>query len=162
MSTIIIGLGNPILSDDSLGMHAVRELSARLQGREDVVVCELYSGGLDLMEAMVGYDRAVIIDAAHTGQMEPGTVFPTSPAGLMQSRNVCSNHSASIEIALELGLAAGLPLPHDIRIWAVEADNVETFGECLTHLVQQALPLLISNVLHDIDCKTTTFPENVS
>jgi hydrogenase maturation protease len=159
MSTIIIGLGNPILTDDSLGIQAIRELSHRLQGREDIAFCELYSGGLDLMEAMVGYERAIVIDAAYTKQLEPGTIFPARPNDLIQSRNTCSNHSASIQIALEFGWKAGLPLPQDIRIWAVEAADVETFSENLTAPVRRALPALIENILREIDGSTTSLSE---
>jgi hydrogenase maturation protease len=160
MSTIVIGLGNPILTDDSLGIHVVREISAQLRDREDISFCELNVGGLDLMEAMVGYERAIIIDAAYTGQMKPGTVFTASPEDLKQSRNTCSNHNGSIEVALELGMMAGLKLPRDIRIWAVEAEDVETFGDNLTVSVQSALPGFIGNILRDIGNEPITFPEN--
>jgi hydrogenase maturation protease len=160
MSTIVIGLGNPILTDDSLGIRVVREISAQLQDREDIAFCELCSGGLDLMEAMVGYERAIIIDAAYTGQMKPGTVFSTDTAGLRQSRNTCSNHNGSIEVALEFGMMAGLALPRDIRIWAVEAEDVETFSSNLSSSVQNALPALIGYILTDIENGTSTSPEN--
>ena len=159
MSTIIIGLGNPVLTDDSVGMHAVREISARLQGRPDVVVRELYSGGLDLMEAMVGYECAIVVDAAWTGQMDPGTVFAANPASLRQSRNATSNHNGSLEVALELGVLAGVPLPGKIRFWAVEASDVTTFGESLTEPVQRALPTLVGNVLHEIQEGAIEFTE---
>jgi hydrogenase maturation protease len=159
MSTIVIGLGNPVLTDDSVGMHAVREISARLQGQTDVVVRELCSGGLDLMEAMVGYECAIVVDAAFTGQMDPGTVFATNPASLCRSRNTTSNHNASLEIALELGALAGLPLPHKIRLWAVEASDVTTFGESLTEPVQRALPILVGSILRDIQEGAIASPE---
>jgi hydrogenase maturation protease len=159
MSIIIICLGNPVLTDDSLGMHAAREIASRLIWRTDVEVCEIYAGGLDLMEAMVGHERAIIIDAACTGQMDPGTVFSTHPAALQQSRNTGSNHNSSIEVALELGKLAGLALPRDIRIWAIEAADVTTFSENLTDSVRRALPGLINNVLRDIDYDSSAFPE---
>jgi hydrogenase maturation protease len=162
MSTIIIGLGNPILTDDSLGIHAVREISRQLQDREDIAFCELCSGGLDLMEAMVGYERAIIIDAAYTGQMKPGTVFSAGTTDLRQSRNTCSNHHGSIEVALEFGMMTGLKLPRDIRIWAVEAEDVETFSNNLTASVQNALPALLGNILHDIENGTNTLREKYS
>ena len=159
MSTVVIGLGNPVLTDDSVGFHAAREISTRLRGREDVVVREICSGGLDLMEAMVGYERAIVMDAAVTGRVDPGAVFTLRLSDLLRSRNTASVHNASIEVAIELGMLAGLALPRDIRFWAVEAEDVTTFNEQLTETVQRALPVLITNVLRDIDDGMVTHPE---
>ena len=63
MPTLIIGLGNPLVTDDSVGLRVAAELRSRLAGRADVEVTEDYWGGLRLMEQMVGYDCAIVIDA---------------------------------------------------------------------------------------------------
>ncbi len=159
MKTIVIGIGNPVLTDDSVGIHAARALSARLRGRQDVAVLELCSGGLDLMEAMVGYERAIVIDAAQSGELPPGTVFSTCLSGFYQSRNISSIHNTSIRVALELGTLAGLALPRSIRYWAVEAADTTTFSEKLTDPVQRALPVLIDRIFQDIGNDTKIFAE---
>ena len=74
MRTIIVGIGNPIRSDDSVGLVVARILRERLAGVEGIDVAELWAGGLRLVEAMAGYDRAVVIDAMATGEKPPGTV----------------------------------------------------------------------------------------
>ena len=48
--TLVLGLGNPLLTDDSVGLRVARELRSLLSGRPDVVVEEDYWGGLRLME----------------------------------------------------------------------------------------------------------------
>ena len=63
MKSLVIGLGNPLVTDDSVGLRVAAELRDRLAGRADVEVTEDYWGGLRLMEQMVGYDRAIVIDA---------------------------------------------------------------------------------------------------
>lgn len=78
MKTIIIGLGNPILGDDSVGWR-VAELVRQFIERSgsphpDLEVDCLALGGISLMERMVGYDRAIIIDALTT-QQKPVGVF---------------------------------------------------------------------------------------
>ena len=57
MKTLVIGLGNPLLSDDSVGLHVIRQLRPLVADRPDVEVDEDYRGGLQLMERLVGYDR---------------------------------------------------------------------------------------------------------
>ena len=64
--TLIIGLGNPIVSDDSVGLRVADQLKTLLADRPDVDVAEDCWGGLRLMERMIGYDRAIVIDAICT------------------------------------------------------------------------------------------------
>ena len=73
MKTLVIGLGNPLVTDDSVGLRVAAELKTRLAGRPDVEVGEDYWGGLRLMERLVGSDRAIVIDAICTGA-PPGTI----------------------------------------------------------------------------------------
>ena len=67
MRTLIVGLGNPLVTDDSVGLRVVEELRPLLADRADVEVAEDYWGGLRLMERMIGFDRAIVVDAIHTG-----------------------------------------------------------------------------------------------
>ena len=78
MKTLVIGLGNPLVTDDSVGLRVAAELKTRLAGRPDVEVDEDYWGGLRLMERLVGCDRAIVIDAIHTGA-PPGTIHRLTP-----------------------------------------------------------------------------------
>ena len=71
--TLIIGLGNSLLRDDAVGLRVASQVRAALGGREDVEVVEEACGGLRLMERMVGFDRAILIDAIRSGR-PPGTV----------------------------------------------------------------------------------------
>jgi hydrogenase maturation protease len=148
---IIIGIGNPVLTDDSVGLKIADCLQERLRGRPGVSVTQLCCGGMNLMEEMAGHDRAIIIDAMTGGGGKPGTVYSFGPAGLSQTRNTWSSHDASLPLALELGSAVGLRLPTDVRIWAVEADDVCTFGELLTPDVQRAVPLVVEDVVRDLE-----------
>jgi len=149
-STVIIGLGNPVLADDSVGLRIVAELRRRLAGRSGVTTLELYSGGMWLMEAMAGHERAIVIDAMVSGGVA-GAIYRLSLDDLPQTRTADSTHDASLPVALELGHAAGLQLPRDVRIWAVEAADVETFSVRLTPEVERAVPQVVERVLQDLD-----------
>jgi len=151
VDTIIIGIGNPVLTDDSVGLKIADCLRDRLRGRPGVTVTQLCCGGINLMEAMAGYDRAVVIDAITDGGGKPGTVYAFGLTDLFQSRNTWSGHDASLPVAMELGGAVGLRLPGDVRIWAVEAHDVSTFGEHLTPDVQCAVPLVVADVVRHVE-----------
>ncbi len=86
MKTLILGLGNPLITDDSIGLRVIEVLQTRLADRPDVEVSEDYWGGLRLMERMIGFDRAIVVDAIQTGARRarsigsPPTAFPRSAA----------------------------------------------------------------------------------
>ena len=145
--TLVVGLGNPVLSDDGVGPHVVRHLHAELAEREDVTVELCCRGGLQLMEAMIGYDRAIVVDALRT-DAPPGTVQCLG-LGDLPTRNSASSHDVSLPVALDVGRAAGASLPasDDVLLVGVEVSDVETFGEACTPLVRAAIPRAAATVL---------------
>lgn len=145
--TTIIGIGNPVLRDDSVGLKVAGRLREELRDAPEVTVTELYAGGLRVMEAMAGYDRAILVDAIRTEGGQPGTVYALEAGDVAQTRNLCSTHDGSLAVALELGRIAGMHLPSEIRIWAVEAGDVGTFSESLTEEVARAVPRVVENVI---------------
>jgi hydrogenase maturation protease len=143
---LILGLGNPILGDDSVGLRVAAALR-RLPLPEHVVVQEDYWGGLRLMESMIGYRRAVVLDAMVTGA-PPGTIRVLEPGSLPTQRSA-SAHDVNLLTALEVGRAAGAPLPknEDIQLVAIEAADVLTFSEQLSPEVEAAIPRAVRTVL---------------
>ena len=151
MKTLILGLGNPLISDDSVGLRVAESLRALLADRPDVEIDEDFWGGLRLMERMIGYDRAVIIDAMQTGS-EPGTVRVLSPGDLPTQRSA-SAHDVNLPTALTFGRQSGVHLPPDDRILLVgiEVVDILTFGERLTPAVESAIPRAVEMVVESLE-----------
>ena len=151
MSTLIIGLGNPLVSDDSVGLHVAAKLRERLADRPGVAVVEDYWGGLRLMEQMVGYDRVIVIDAICSGA-PPGTIHHLAP-GDMPTQRSASSHDMTLPTALTLGRQAGLRLPEDkaIVLVGIEAEDILSFGETCTPAVAAAVSPAAAYVLAVLD-----------
>ena len=156
MNTIVVGLGNPILSDDGVGVITSYEVDRELsvEAREIVHVTEASMGGIRLMELLVGYDRAIIIDALTLDNNSiPGTIHKMSLEDLQEispTQHSSSTHDTSLVTALKLGRHLGYKLPDEIIIYAVEVENVSDFSEVPTPAVAQAIPRLKSMVLEEI------------
>jgi hydrogenase maturation protease len=150
MAKIIIGVGNPVLADDSVGLKVVQRVAELLPPRSGVVVRELHVGGIHLMEAMTGYDEAIIVDAMSSPRGVPGTVYLPAVECLFNTRNTRSTQDSNLAEALELGKRAGVHLPARIRIWAVEAADVTSFGEQLSEAVQRSVPLVVDHILDEL------------
>jgi hydrogenase maturation protease len=146
VKTVVIGLGNPIVSDDAVGIRVAREVQAGMEDRLDVEFREMYSGGLRLMEIMQGFDRAIVIDAMNLPQLPPGTIREFFPGTPLQGKNLFCTHDTSLEIALETGRALGLALPQELIILGIQAQDLENFSEVLTDRVEQAVPEAVARV----------------
>lgn len=134
---VVIGLGSPFLSDDSVGPRVVRELAAR--GVAGVRLVEAHAGGLLLLEELAGARRAVIVDALVDERRTPGEVVL---AGLdTVTRNASCSHDCTLAEALAMGHALGLALPDPaaIQLVGIVARDVTSFSESLTPEVAAAL-----------------------
>ena len=151
MKTLVLGLGNPLVSDDSVGLRVAAELKPLLADRPEVDVSEDYWGGLRLMERMIGYDRAIVIDAILTGA-GAGTIHRLVPGSIPTQRSA-SAHDMNLPTALAFGRQAGVALPDDenILLIGIEVEDVINFGEECTPTVQAAVPLAVDSVLHVLD-----------
>lgn len=151
MKTLVLGLGNPILGDDGVGLVVVERLRPLLEGKPDIELGQDYWGGLRLMERLVGYDRAIIIDAIITGQ-SIGSVLTLPPDSIPTQRS-SSSHDLTLATALELGRQSGARLPtnENIILIAIEAGDVYTFSEALSPEVEAAIPSAIQAVLEVLD-----------
>jgi len=147
MKILVLGLGNPLVTDDSVGLRVAERLELLLADRADVEVSQDYWGGLRLMERMVGFDRAIVIDAICTGA-PPGTIHRLTPSSIPTQRSA-SSHDVNLPTALALGRSAGLQLPRDeeILLVGIEADDILSFGERCTPAVEEAIAPAVEEAL---------------
>lgn len=150
--TVIIGLGNPILTDDGVGIHVVRAVAAQYQ-RDDVTFSEASVGGLRLLDVIAGHERVIMVDAIQTRDGKPGNLYRLHPNDLEASVHSGSTHDLSLPGALALGRGMGMVLPDDeaIVIIAIEAEDVLIFGEVCTPAVARAIPRAVEAVLAELE-----------
>ena len=147
--TVIIGLGNPLLSDDGVGIAVAHAVAKQLQQRMNLTVTELHTGGIRLMEAMVGFKRAVVVDAMVSGAA-PGTVQRFDPRDFVTTKNTFSSHDTDFATAYDLGGMAGIVLPELVSFWGIEAREFDLFGEKFTDDVSAAVPGAVSRIVAQI------------
>lgn len=136
-----MGIGNPILSDDGVGVRVVESLKNEFSDCDVDFRCESVSG-LDIIEIVRGYDRLIIVDAIHTGKANAGGIMKLSPSDLLGAGTVhfSTAHDVDILTALSLGKEIGAKMPDRIVIYAIEVVNVVDFGEKLSPKVKEAVP----------------------
>jgi hydrogenase maturation protease len=154
MKTLVLGLGNPILTDDGIGVLVAEAVRKRLPQDTPIDITEVSVGGLTLMESMIGYDRVILVDAfQRLNGSCPGRVHKLSLEDLKSispTQHSASPHDANLVTALETGQRMGLHLPGEITIFAIEVENVMDFSDRPTPSVAAVIPEVTEAVLAEI------------
>jgi hydrogenase maturation protease len=149
VKVLVLGVGNPILSDDGVGIQVAREL--RQKGLPGVEVEELAASGLELLDVVLDYDKVIMIDAIQTTKGIPGEIYTLEEKDFEKSVHGSSPHGINIATALALGRKV-VPerMPKSVVFIAVEAEDLINVKEQLTPKVQAALPMIVKTVEDEI------------
>jgi len=153
MKTLLLGLGNPILTDDAVGIRLATDVAARLGGRPGVdALPDCPVGGLALLDLLPGYDRVVVLDSIRTAGGVPGDWHRFTAESLRETIHLSNIHDANFATALELGRRMGRPLPSDreIHILAVEVEENATFSEALSPRLAAAYPRILEEISAEV------------
>ena len=144
MDTLVLGVGNPILTDDAVGCRVAHLIQ---EAKPELKVIETVEAGLTLLELITDYERVIIIDSVKTGQAEPGTLHQLTLDQINPSWNFCSTHGIDIRMAFELGRKLEYKIPAKISIYGIEVEDNKNFGEKCTEKVEQSIPQIVREII---------------
>jgi hydrogenase maturation protease len=133
-TTVVLGLGNPILGDDAVGL-CVADAVQGLLAEHPVPGVEVRTSeraGLDLIPLLAGAARAVIVDSIQTAKPRAGQVHRLSVADLPSAGTLAGAHDVSLADALTLARMLGAAVPESVEIYAVEGASVATLSQTLS------------------------------
>ena len=131
---VVVGLGNDTLGDDGVGLYVAREFKRR---HPEVDAVEAPVGGLGLLDIVVGYDAAVIVDALE-GE-KAGEVFVLTEKEAFGAAVAGCVHDCCFGTALEMGRHLGLSVPERVVVVAVGVEDARTFRDGLSEKVAAAV-----------------------
>ncbi len=146
--TLVLGVGNLLLTDDGVGIHTIQRLQAAQTFPEEVQVLDGGTCGLDLLQYLEGVERLIIVDAAQLCQ-------PAGTIVRMEGEQVpafLSLKTSPHEIGLpELLFAAKLTdiYPQEVVVFGVQPESIET-SLGLTAAVAARLDELVELVAEEV------------
>ena len=144
MDTLILGIGNPILTDDRVGIKIARKLK---EEKPELEVVETSEAGITLLDLIVGYNKLIIIDSIKTEKGKPGDLYKLELEDLKPAKDLSSSHGIGIATAFELGQRLGYSMPKYTSIYAVEVKDNTTFGEKCTREVKERIPFIAKQII---------------
>ena len=145
----IVGVGNLLLSDDGVGIHAVRSLRSEARVRSMARLIDGGTVGTDLLAEVCGCERLLIVDAVDAG-LPPGHTVRMDFSGpdpqKIETRNA---HQSGIPGLLDdlrlLGLA-----PSQVVLVGVQPAAMG-LGTQLSPEVAGSLPIVSAEVVRQLD-----------
>ena len=144
MNTLVLGIGNVILTDDGVGIKVAQKLK---EENPELEVVEMSEAGIALLELVDGYDRLIIIDSIKTGEGEPGELYKLELEDLKPGINFSSSHGIDIATAFKLGQRLGYRMPKYISLYAIEVRNNLILGEECTKEIRERIPLIAGQII---------------
>ena len=134
---LILGLGNPILTDDRIGLILTENLKGKFPGAD---TASIILAGMELLDILAGYDHVFLIDAATGTGGEPGELKEISDG--KGALHLFTSHGVNFFNLLEMGRDMGLKMPEPAAVFGIEIGNATDFGTALSPALSAALPSL--------------------
>lgn len=154
---VVAGIGNPLLRDDTAGLHAIAAVERRLlsAGICNVVCKELFCGGFDLLSELASFSRAIIIDCLCDGETMPGEYkrFSVSVKDLQTQnhRPLAAGHGIDLAAVLMAGASCGYDMPDPVIVYGIGAADVTTFDEKPSELVLETIERVADKIFEEIN-----------
>ena len=155
MRTLILALGNPILSDDAVGWEVADRLAEDLP-RDTFDVLKESGATFDLLSTIAAYDRLVVIDAVQLRDAPVGSVRRFSLDDFQSTVRYSSAHDLNFATAFAMGRELGYDIPEDIRIYGIEVKELHRFSEGCTPELQEKLDSITQQIAEDLHTTTTS------
>lgn len=146
-ATVVLGLGNILLSDDGLGVRAVGRLAADARVGPDVTLVDGGTLGLELLSYAAGASRLLILDAVEL-EAAPGTLARVAGANLAGLPTSSSVHQLGVSDILSALRMMGCP-PREVVLLGLQPASL-TLGTELTPDVAVALDVLVEAAVGEL------------
>ncbi|UCG90391.1 MAG: hydrogenase maturation protease [Candidatus Heimdallarchaeota archaeon] len=145
----MLGIGNELAGDDIIGIKAVREVEKI--GPSDIDYKQISTGGLQLLETILGYDKVLIVDSIETNSPNK-RIIVLKPDDFSKATFLASPHDINFPTALEIGRKS-LPelMPKVIRIIGIEIPVQENITDQISEETLAKIPVLKEMILEEIN-----------
>ena len=144
MKTIVLGIGNPILGDDGVGINVARKLKRCIHGPE-IKIMEASAGGMGIVETILGYDRAILIDAIKKdGKMGEVKRFSVEDFSI----HSCNPHDVNLSTALKIIEKMGAGIPDIVIVGIIVGKS--SFGEKMSATIAEAVPRAVEMTMAEL------------
>ena len=85
MKTAIMGFGNPVRSDDAVGIYVIEQLREKLPESEEISIFDMGTAAFEVLFGLKGHDKIILADAVLNSNEPVGTLFKVPAEEVMRT-----------------------------------------------------------------------------
>lgn len=144
---LVLGMGNPILSDDGVGLVIAARLREMLPG---VDVASNAMIGVSLIDQIIGYDKIFVIDAMTMRDHQLGDLKKIYQEENCGTLHLFSSHGVNFFELMELGKLLGYDMPEVGGVYGIGINAEVAFGESLSIELNEKISTITNRIFEDI------------
>ena len=153
MKTAIMGFGNPVRSDDAIGIYVIEELKKIIGDNDIISILDMGTAAFEVLFGLKGHQKIILVDAVINSNEPVGTLFKVPAEEVMrapQDDPLVFLHGMKWDQALSYAkkiLQDGYP--DDIQVYLIAVENTLLEVE-LSKEVQEAGDKVVQHILEDL------------
>jgi hydrogenase maturation protease len=146
---IVLGLGNPLMADEGVGVCLIERLVERAAEYPAVDFVDAGTGGLTILHHIEGRRKAILIDCAFMDE-PPGTIRRFTPDEVRSTKVLAHQSLHELDLMRVIAMARQLgQAPEEIVIFGVQPERIEP-GQHLSPTLVNRMDEYISIILHEL------------
>ncbi|MBM4027204.1 MAG: hydrogenase maturation protease, partial [Planctomycetes bacterium] len=144
---VVLGLGNPLMADEGIGVYLVERLRESVGESPSVEFVDAGTGGFSILHYLEGRRKAILVDCAFMDE-PPGTIRRFTPEEVRSTKVLAhqSLHEADLLRILALARQLG-QAPDETVVFGIQPERIEP-GMGLSPALRDRIDEYIGQILH--------------
>lgn len=153
MKTAIMGFGNPVRSDDAIGIYVIEELRKSIDSTGAVSLFDMGTAAFEVLFGLKGHDKIILVDAVINTNESVGTLFKVPAEEVLRAPEedpMVFLHGMKWDQALSYTKKImGDAYPEDISVYLIAIDNTKLEVD-LSPAVKKAGDKVVNLILEEL------------
>jgi len=149
----VMGFGNPVRSDDGVGMYVIEELRKELGENKAVSVFDMGTAAFEVLFGLKGHQKIILVDAVLNTNEPVGTLFKVPAEEVLrtpQDDPMVFLHGMKWDQALSYAKKIlGEDYPEDIQVYLIAVENTKLEVD-LSQPVKDAGDKVVNLILEEL------------
>ena len=154
MKTAIMGFGNPVRSDDAIGIYVIEEIQKHIKDTDNISVFDMGTAAFEVLFGLKGHNKIIIVDAVINTNEPNGTLFKVPAEEVLRAPEedpMVFLHGMKWDHALSYAKKIMQDeYPEDITVYLIAVENTRLEVE-LSQPVKEAGDKVVNLILKELE-----------
>ena len=149
-----MGFGNPVRSDDAVGIYVIEQLREKLPESENINIFDMGTAAFEVLFGLKGHNKIILADAVLNSNEPVGTLFKVPAEEVMKAPEddpLVFLHGMKWDQALSYTKKILQDeYPEDIQVYLVAIENTKLEVD-LSDVVKEAGDKVVQHILEELN-----------